>query len=67
MRVTASNCNQQKTSTLLRVFDEIDRYDTDDIEEQVQILDVQSAVSRVLEKRGGEYSEEDNEWNFPVI
>lgn len=63
-RITASNCHEYGSGTLIRVSDEVDRIKTDDIEEHVQALEVQTAVTRVLEKRGYAFDEEDNEWVY---
>ena len=65
-RITANNSEQFRTSTLLIAFDEIERHETDDVEELTGLLSVQSAITRTLEGRGFAYDEEDRDWSCPV-
>lgn len=65
-RVTAMNNSEFSSGTLIRAYDGIARYETDDIEELDGLLTVQSAVSTTLESRGFEFDEDENEWFCPV-
>jgi hypothetical protein len=66
-RITANNSEQFRTSTLLIAFDEIERHETDDTEELIGLLGVQSAITRTLEDRGFTYDEQDRDWSCPVV
>lgn len=66
-RITANNSEQFRTSTLLVAFDEIERHETDDVEELMGLMGVQSAITRTLEGRGFTYDEQDRDWSCPVV
>jgi hypothetical protein len=66
MIVTAKNCNQLSSGTLLKVYDEMRRFESDDIEKEVEVLDLQTVVGNTLESRGWIYDEEDREYYYPV-
>ena len=66
-RITASNSEQFRTSTLLIAFDEIERHETDDVEELMGLMSVQTAINRTLESRGFTYDEDDRDWSCPVV
>lgn len=67
MRITETNCNQHSSGTLLIAFEEMSQFESDDVEEEVQVIGLQSAVSRVLESRGFTYDEESNDWSIGMI
>jgi len=64
MRITISNHKQYGPGTLIRAFEEMDQFESDNPEEEADIIELQSAISRTLEGDGWTYSEEDNEWVY---
>jgi hypothetical protein len=66
MRVTASNVQQHSSGTLLRAYDGMSRFESDDISEEVEVLELQASVSRELERRGWEHDEVDRDWSISV-
>lgn len=65
--ITGSNCQQQHSSLLLTAYDEMNRFETNDTKQQLDVIEVQTAIATELEKRGFEYNEEDQEWSLSVI
>ena len=50
----------------MQVLDEVERYETDDVTEELQLIQLQTAISQTLENWGYIYSEEDHEWFYPL-
>jgi hypothetical protein len=64
LRITVGNHQQQGSGTLMRVFDEIDRCGTEDVEALDTNLTLQSTIANTLEQRGYVFS--DDEWVYPI-
>jgi hypothetical protein len=50
----------------MQACDEMQRFETDDADLAVEVIQIQTAVVQTLERRGFEYSEEDNEWFYKI-
>jgi len=66
MWVTASNCQSLSSGVLIQAYDEMSLFESDDIEREVEVLGVQSAVDRELEGRGWRFDELANEWVYDL-
>lgn len=64
MRITEGNCNQHSSGTLLIAFEEMNHFQSDDVEEEVQVIQLQTTVGHVLESRGFTYDEESGDWSI---
>jgi hypothetical protein len=66
MIITAGNCSQYSSGTLLRAYDGVLRFEPDDVSEEAEMLELQAALGRELESRGWEFDEDDRDWSIEV-
>ena len=66
MKITATSCENFGSGTLMRAYDEMDRFETDDVDQAVSVIQLQTVVGHELEQRGWQFDEDDNEWFYQL-
>jgi hypothetical protein len=63
-KVTSSNYQQQGSGTLIHAYGVMARFESNDVNEEIRVLGLQTAIGETLESRGFTYCEDENDWEY---
>ena len=65
-KVTTSNLDQCRSSTLIKAFEKLDEISGEDTRITIQAVELQVKISQKLEARGWVYDEANEDWVYPL-